>query len=203
MMSTFRLLARYAVATAILFMPLAIVAARVGEPAPAFSGVDTNGVTRRLSDLKGKYVVLEWHHPGCPYTKKHYDSGNMQKLQAEWTAKSVVWLTIVASPLTSEQANGAMRERKAKQTATWIDADSTLARAYQAKTSPQMFVIDPQGTLIYNGAIDDKPTTDIADVAGAHNYVAAALTESMAGRTVTTATTRPYGCAVKYVSAKS
>jgi peroxiredoxin len=187
-------------AITLLIVPVTVSAARVGEAAPAFSGIDTNGVSRRLSDFKGKWVVLEWHHPGCPYTKKHYESGNMQKLQGEWTGKGVVWLTVVASPMTPEAANTMMRAQKAKQTAIWIDADATLAKAYQAKTSPHMFVIDPQGTLIYNGAIDDKPTTDVADVPGAHNYVAAALAESQAGHAVVTPTSRPYGCAVKYVS---
>lgn len=152
-------------------------AARVGEPAPDFSNVDTNGKTQSLSALKGKWVVLEWHNPGCEFTQKHYNSGNMPRLQKEWTAKG------------------------GTQTAVLLDADAATARTYEAKTSPQMFVIDPKGVVVYNGAIDDKPTPDVEDVAGAKNYVGAALTEAMAGRPVTTPTSRPYGCAVSYPGA--
>jgi peroxiredoxin len=181
-------------------------AARVGEPAPDFSGTDSHGKAVRLADLKGKFVVLEWHNDGCPYVGKHYGSGNMQRLQREWTGKGVVWLTVISSAegqqgyVTADQANAYFKDKNAAQTAVLLDPRGTIGRMYDARTTPHMFVIDPKGTLIYNGAIDDKPTTDRADVAGATNYVSAALTEAMSGKPVTRSTSRPYGCSVKYGS---
>jgi peroxiredoxin len=174
--------------------------------APAFAGTDTNGKAVKLADLKGKFVVLEWHNQGCPYVQKHYGSGNMQQLQKEWTGKGVVWLTIISSApgqqgyVTAEQATAYFKEKKAAQTAVLLDPGGEIGRQYDAKTTPHMFVIDTQGELIYNGAIDDKPTTDLADVPTAKNFVSAALTEAMAGKPVTTATSRPYGCNVKYAT---
>jgi peroxiredoxin len=195
-------------AAAALVFTLSIVghAARVGEPAPAFRGTDTRGQVHALSDFKGKFVVLEWHNQGCPYVKKHYSSGNMQRLQKEWTGKGVVWLTVISSApgaqghVTAEQADAYVRERQAAPTAVILDASGEIGRAYDAKTTPHMIVIDPAGRLIYDGAIDDKPTTDVADVASAQNYVSAALAAAMAGRPVVTAATKPYGCSVKYAS---
>jgi peroxiredoxin len=175
--------------------------ARVGEPAPNFSNVDTNGRTHTLGELKGKWVVLEWHNPGCEFTQKHYNSGNMPRLQKEWTAKGVVWLTVASPSVRADRAMSLVNAKGGAQTAVLLDADAATAKAYEAKTSPQMFVIDPKGVVVYNGAIDDKPTPNVEDVAGAKNYVAAALTEAMAGRPVTTPTSRPYGCAVSYPGA--
>jgi peroxiredoxin len=182
-------------------------AARVGEPAPAFTGTDTNGTRHALADYKGKWVVLEWHNQGCPYVGKQYGSGNMQKTQKEWTSKGVVWLTVISSApgtqgyVTAPQADAYVRDKHASPTAVLLDPTGAIGRAYEAKTTPHMFVIDPHGVLVYNGAMDDKPTTDLEDVPGAKNYVSAALTEAMAGKPVTVATTRPYGCSVKYSSA--
>ena len=179
-------------------------AAKVGAPAPAFTATDTKGTVHRLADFKGKFVVLEWHNQGCPYVKKHYDSGNMQRLQKEWTAKGVVWLTVISSApgkqgyVTPAEADAYVKDKSAVPTAVLLDPTGVVGLAYDAKTSPHMFIIDPSGTLIYNGAIDDKPTTDLSDVPGAKNYVSQALGEAMAGKPVSLSTTRPYGCSVKY-----
>ncbi len=193
-----------AVAAAALILVLAAHAATVGAAAPTFSGKDSQGKTQSLAQYRGKYVVLEWTNRECPYTKKQYDSGNMQALQREWTAKGVVWLTVLSSAqgeqgyLDAAQENAQIEKVHAHPTAAILDPSGTIGREYGAKTTPHMFVIDPNGKLIYDGAIDDKPTTDTADVKGAKNYVSAALTEAMAGRTVEVASTRPYGCSVKY-----
>lgn len=179
-------------------------AARVGDRAPDFTATDSNGKTQKLSDYAGKFVVLEWTNRGCPYTQKQYNSGNMQRLQHEWTAKGVVWLTVVSSAqgkqgyVTAAEENAYVKQVNADPTAVILDPDGTLGHLYDAKTTPHMFVINPQGMLIYNGAIDDKPTTDVADVQGAKNYVSLALDEAMAGKAVSIATSRPYGCSVKY-----
>lgn len=193
-----------AVAVTALIIVLAAHAASVGSAAPTFTGKDSQGKTQALAQYRGKYVVLEWTNRECPYTKKQYDSGNMQALQREWTAKGVVWLTVLSSAqgeqgyLDADQENAQIEKVHAHPTAAILDPSGTIGRAYGAKTTPHMFVIDPSGKLIYDGAIDDKPTTDTADVKGAKNYVSAALTEAMAGRTVEVASTRPYGCSVKY-----
>jgi peroxiredoxin len=183
---------------------LAVAAAVVGEPAPAFTLADTNGRSHSLEDLRGKTVVLEWWNDECPFVGKHYGSGNMQRLQKEWTAKGVVWLTISSSApgrqgyVDGAQANAWMKEKGAAPTAVLLDHDGKVGRAYGAKTTPHMFVIDPKGTLVYAGGIDDKPSTDLADVATAKNLVSAALAEVTAGKRVTTAVSQPYGCSVKY-----
>lgn len=200
---------RTAALAALMLFALSIVgyAARVGEPAPDFTATDSHGRTVRLADFKGKFVVLEWHNDGCPYVGKHYGSGNMQRLQREWTGKDVVWLTVISSApgqqgyVTADEANAYFKDRHAAQTAILLDPKGTIGRLYDARTTPHMFVIDQQGTLVYNGAIDDRPTTDREDVPGATNYVVAALTEAMAGKPVTKPTSRPYGCNVKYGSA--
>jgi peroxiredoxin len=179
-------------------------AARVGEKAPAFAATDSNGVKHTLSEYSGKYVVLEWHNNGCPFVRKQYGSGNMQKLQKEWTARGVVWLTVISSApgkqgyVTAGEENAYVKQVDAAPTAVLLDPAGDLGRLYDAKTSPHMFVADPSGKLIYNGAIDDRPTPDPASVAGATNYVAQALAESMAGKPVSVPTSRPYGCSVKY-----
>lgn len=180
------------------------LAVRVGEPAPDFTSVDSNGKSQRLADYKGKYVVLEWHNQGCPYTKKHYESGNMQRLQKEWTAKGVVWLTVISSApgtqgfVTPSQENDYVKQMSAAPTAVLMDPSGTLGHLYAAKTTPHMYIIDPSGTLIYNGAIDDHPTSDPSDIKNSKNYVSAALGEALAGKPVTDSATRPYGCSVKY-----
>jgi AhpC/TSA family len=177
---------------------------KVGAPAPAFTATDSRGQTETLAQYRGKYVVLEWHNQGCPFTKKHYVSGNMQALQKEWTAKGVVWFTVISSApgaqgyMTSGEENEYLAKMHAAPTAVLMDADGKLGHLYNAKTTPQMIVIDPAGNLIYDGAIDDRPTPDPQDVKGANNYVTDALTEAMAGKPVATPFTRPYGCSVKY-----
>ena len=179
-------------------------AVKVGDPAPGFTAVDSNGKQQSLVEYKGKYVVLEWHNQGCPYTRKHYKSGNMQRLQKEWIAKGVVWLTVISSApgtqgfVTPTQENEYLKTMKADPTAVIMDPGGSLGHLYSAKTTPHMFVIDPKGTLIYNGAIDDHPTTDESDIASSKNYVSLALTEAMSGKPVTDPATRPYGCSVKY-----
>lgn len=180
------------------------LALKPGETAPDFQGTDSNGKTQSLSQYRGKYIVLEWTNQGCPYTKKHYDSGNMEALQREWTAKGVVWLSVVSSApgelgyVTPSQENDYMRRMKAAPTATILDPTGVIGRLYDAKTTPGMYIIDPQGKLIYEGAIDDKPTVELADIKTAKNYVSTALEESMAGKPVATPVTRSYGCSVKY-----
>lgn len=190
------------VLTAALVVP--VWAARVGEKAPDFKATDSNGVEHTLSEYAGKYVVLEWHNNGCPYVRKQYNSGNMQKLQKEWTARGVVWLTVISSApgkqgyVTADEENAYLKQMNAAPTAVLLDPSGKLGHLYDAKTSPHMFVIDPSGTLIYNGAIDDQPTPDPASVAGATNYVSQALAEALAGKSVSVPTSRPYGCSVKY-----
>jgi hypothetical protein len=179
-------------------------AAAPGLPAPDFAVADTNGKPVKLSDYRGKFVVLEWTNPECPFVRKHYDSQNMQGLQKEWGAKDVVWLTINSTNMShSEYKTPAemaswMRAEGAAPKATLIDGTSATARAYAAKNTPHMFVIDPMGKIIYDGAIDDKRSTNPADVKIANNYVRAALTEATAGKPVSIASTTPYGCTMKY-----
>jgi peroxiredoxin len=179
-------------------------APKVGAPAPAFTATDTQGHERSLSEFKGKMVVLEWHNQGCPYVKKHYSSGNMQKLQKEVTGQGAVWLTVISSApgkqgfVTPESEDAYLKEQKAAPTAVLLDPDGSVGRLYGAKTTPHMFLIDAKGTLVYAGAIDDKPSTDVSDVEGAKNYLLAAYDEAKAGKPVSVATTPPYGCSVKY-----
>jgi len=179
-------------------------AARLGEPAPDFTATDTNGEVHKLSEYQGKFVVLEWTNRGCPYTQKHYNSGNMQRLQREWTGRGVVWLTVISSApgkqgyVTASEENAYLKQANAAPTAVLLDPAGTLGHLYDAKTTPHIFVINPKGSLIYNGAIDDRPTTDVSDVNGAKNYVSLALEEASSGKPVGTPTSRPYGCSVKY-----
>jgi peroxiredoxin len=176
----------------------------VGSTAPDFSATDSNGKTHSLSDYKGKYVVLEWFNPECPFVKKHYGSGNMQKLQKDFTGKGVTWLTIDSSApgkegnLTPDRANQTIADWKAHSTALLLDADGKVGRAYGAKNTPHMFVINPDGKIIYEGAIDSKASPDPGDIPNSTNYVKVALDESMSGKPVTTPSSRPYGCSVKY-----
>ncbi len=176
----------------------------IGNTAPDFSATDSKGKTQSVSQYKGKYVVLEWFNPDCPFVKKHYGSGNMQKLQQEFTGKGVVWLSIDSSApgkegnLSADQANAKMADMKMHSTALVLDPDGKAGRTYGAKNTPHMFIINPEGKLIYAGAIDSKDTANPADIATATNYVKAALDESLAGKAVTTSSSRPYGCSVKY-----
>ncbi|MEN9207052.1 MAG: thioredoxin family protein [Gloeomargarita sp. GMQP_bins_120] len=187
---------------ATLTIPTA-AAVRVGQPAPDFTARTSTGQTVRLGDYRGRIVVLEWANHECPFVVKHYQSGNMQKLQQEAKAKGVVWLSIVSSApgqqgfVTAEQANAILKERKASPTAVLLDPEGTIGRLYGARTTPHMFVIDRAGILQYMGAIDDAPGLN-QDPTKANNYVRAALQQLMAGQKVTTPTTQPYGCSVKY-----
>jgi peroxiredoxin len=176
----------------------------VGSTAPDFSVSDSKGKTQSISQYKGKYVVLEWFNPDCPFVKKHYGGGNMQKLQQEFTSKGVVWLSVDSSApgkegnLTSEQAEKKMTEWKAHSTAFLLDQDGKAGQAYGAKNTPHMFVINPEGKIIYEGAIDSKASPNPADIPSSTNYVKTALDEALAGKPVSKANTKPYGCSVKY-----
>lgn len=179
-------------------------AAAAGTAAPDFTVADADGKAVKLSDYKGKFVVLEWTNPECPFVRKHYNSKNMQDLQKEWGAKDVVWLSVNSTHQSSDeyktgaQMKAWMAEKGAAQKAVLIDAKSDVGRAYAAKTTPHMFVIDPSGKILYDGAIDDRRTASVSDAKAANNYVRAALTEATAGKPVTVASTTPYGCSVKY-----
>jgi hypothetical protein len=183
---------------------LAISAVKVGQPAPDFTGTASIGKTYHLADYQGKFVVLEWHNNGCPYTQKHYKSGNMQNLQKQWTAKGVVWFTVISSAagkqgyVNANEENNYLAKMGAAPTAVLLDPNGTIGHLYDAKTTPQMIVINPQGVMIYDGAIDNRPTDDLKDIPGATNYVSLALEQSLAGKPVEIAATRPYGCSVKY-----
>ncbi len=177
---------------------------RPGQPAPDFKVKDANGVEHKLSAYKGKTVVMEWNNFECPYVHKHYSTGNMQALQAEATAKGVVWLVINSAPpgmgghLRGIEANKHLDDRKAKPTAYLVDDTSKVGKLFEAKNTPHMFVIDKDGRFAYMGAIDDKPTSNAADVKGARNYVREAVTALAEGKPVTLSSTRPYGCSMKY-----
>ncbi len=193
-----------AIAGALLIAPMLMSAPRIGEPAPDFSATASNGKTYRLSELRGKFVVLEWHNNGCPYTRKHYESGNMQRLQKEWTGKGVVWFTVISSApgtqgyMTADQENAYLSKMGATPTAALLDQNGDLGHLYDAKTTPHMIIINPQGVVIYDGAIDDHPTSDASDIPSSKNYVSMALQDAMSGKPVSVATSRPYGCSVKY-----
>jgi peroxiredoxin len=204
MVNLSRLAIAAAFTVALLPLPSPAQTARVGAPAPEFKATDSRGQTQTLAQYRGKYVVLEWHNQGCPYTRKHYVSGNMQSLQKEWTAKGVAWFTVISSApgqqgyVTPAEENAYLAKMHADPTAVLLDPQGKLGRLYDAKTTPQMIVIDPSGKLIYDGAIDNRPTPDVDDIRGADNYVSDALTAAMAGKPIPTAFTRPYGCSVKY-----
>ena len=176
----------------------------VGGAAPDFSLTDAKGKTHSLAQYKGKYVVLEWFNPECPFVKKHYGSGNMQKLQEEYTSKGVAWLTIDSNApgtegnLSADAASKVTTGWKTQQTALLLDPEGKAGRAYGAKNTPNMVVINPEGKIVYEGAIDSKATPNPADIPNSTNYVKVALDESLAGKPVTTSTTKPYGCSVKY-----
>jgi peroxiredoxin len=185
-------------------LPAIGMAQTPGAAAPAFTLADISGKPVQLADFRGKFVVLEWTNPECPFVRKHYSSGNMQALQKEWGAREVVWLSInstnAAHPefKTPAQMKGWLESQGAAPKAALIDGESATGRAYAARTTPHMFVVDPSGTVVYNGAIDDRRTSNPADAKLARNYVRAALTEATAGKPVSVASTSPYGCSVKY-----
>lgn len=191
---------------ALPFATTTVHAVTAGQPAPAFDVKDANGQTVKLSDFKGRYVVLEWTNPGCPFVAKHYGSQNMQSLQKAATARNVAWLSVSSTaPGQSDYlAPAALAARYktwgAAPTALLMDDSGTIGKAYGAKTTPHMYVIDPAGTVVYAGGIDDKRSTNPADVAGAKNFVKTALDESLAGKPVRDSSAPPYGCSVKYAS---
>ncbi len=176
----------------------------IGKPAPDFTATAVDGDSVTLSEYKGKIVVLEWNNPGCPFVHKHYDSGNMQKLQSYAVGKGVVWLTInsSASGKQGHMDNALAKDYidKEKLTATHyiLDPAGKIGKLYGAKTTPHMFVIDAKGNVAYMGAIDDNPTPDPAAVKDAKNYVRAAIDDLLAGKPVAVASTQSYGCSVKY-----
>lgn len=185
---------------------IALAEPRVGERAPDFVGVDSNGKTHKLSDLKGKTVILEWTNHDCPFVQKHYSTGNMQKLQKETTKGGVVWLSVISSApglqghVEPAKANMLTADRDAAPSAVILDPKGEIGQAYNARTTPHMFLIDAHGTLIYKGAIDDKPSANNADVPIARNYLRDALGAHAAGKPADPDSTRPYGCSVKYGS---
>jgi peroxiredoxin len=182
----------------------ALAAPQTGQPAPEFTLTDSNGKSHKLSDFKGKFVVLEWLNHGCPFVIKHYGSGNMQGLQKEYTGKDVVWLSIASSApgkqgnMSPEETNKTKEEKGSAASAVLLDADGTVGKLYDAKVTPELYVIDPEGVLIYMGAIDDVKSVDAADIAGAKNYVKQALDEAMAGKAISEPVTTAYGCGIKY-----
>ncbi len=191
-------------AAGILAAALAHASASVGQPAPEFKVKDTAGKEQSLAAYKGKFVVLEWVNPDCPFVRKHYDTSNMQSTQTAATAKGAVWLTVSSTATDAgdyrkpADLSAWLEEQGAKPTATLMDEDGKVGHAYGARTTPHMYVIDPQGKLVYAGAIDSKATARKDDVKSATNYVSAALDEAMAGKPVTKATSEPYGCSIKY-----
>lgn len=176
----------------------------VGQPAPAFSISDSQGRTVSLTDFKGRHVVLEWVNPGCPFVQKHYDSGNLPGTQQAARAQGVVWLTVSSTARSASdwrapaELEAWLKSRQAAHSATLIDEEGRLGRAYGARTTPQLYLIDPAGKLLYAGAIDSRPTANPADIATATNYVKQALVEALAGRPVSHPTSTPYGCSIKY-----
>ena len=191
---------------AVALMPALAFAASpdVGKPAPLFTAVDSNGKTWSLADLKGKIVVIETTNHDCPYVRKHYTAKNMQTQQREAAAKGVVWLTSASSAtgeegyVTAPQANELTKKRDAAPAAVLLDPQSKIARAYGATVTPHMYIIDASGILVYKGGIDSIPSSDIADIPKAKQYVRIGLGEVLAGKPVSDSSTRPYGCSLKY-----
>ena len=182
----------------------AIAGPSVGSQAPNFRLTDSNGTAVTLNQFKGKVVVLEWNNPGCPYVKKHYESGNMQKTQSAAKKDGVVWLSINSGAagkqghMNGAQAKAFVAAQKAQPTAYLLDPQGVAGKSYGAVTTPHMYIVDKAGKLVYAGGIDDKATASKDDIAGARNHVLAALGELKAGKAVSVATSRPYGCSVKY-----
>lgn len=203
MLRTFAASAPFILAAAIAAAPAA-AAPTLGQPAPAFKAVDADGKTRSLAEFAGKTVVLEWTNAGCPYVQKHYNAGNMQGVQKQAVKDGAVWLTLISSA-PGQQGHKSAAEAKAWKassqagsSAVLLDPTGAVGKAYDARTTPHMYVIDKSGKLVYMGGIDDKPSADPASLKGAKNYVTAALSDFKAGRAVAQPVTRPYGCSVKY-----
>jgi peroxiredoxin len=179
-------------------------AATVGKPAPDFTLTDINGKKVSLADFKGKNVVLEWNNPACPFVVKHYDTSNMQSTQKASVSGDTVWLTINSTNpkhqdfMANDKLAAYVKDKAAVPTSYLVDSDGKVGQAYQAKTTPHMYIIDTKGTLVYNGAIDDKRSAKKEDVAGATNYVTAAMKDLKAGKAIANASNTPYGCSVKY-----
>lgn len=184
----------------------AFAKANNGAPAPEFRALDSAGKERSLSEFKGRTIILEWTNHDCPYVRKHYGAGAMQALQKEATGAGIIWLSIISSGpgqqgfVSGAQADALTTQRKAAPTAVLLDPTGAVGKLYQAKTTPHMFIIDPQGILVFQGGIDDRPTANPADLAKANNYVRAALADMAAGRPVAIAASTPYGCSVKYAA---
>lgn len=191
-----------AAVSAFAFIAIA-TAATVGEPAPQFSLVDTDGQTRELSEFEGKIVVLEWTNYGCPYVKRHYNSGNMQAIQEANTGKEVVWLSICSSApgtqghMSVPEWKSAIQSKGVNASAVLIDETSKVARLYGAIVTPHMYVIDEAGILVYDGAIDNQASVR-GDISNAENYVTAAVDALLAGEPITKSKVKPYGCGIKY-----
>ncbi len=194
-----------AVAAIGMAMPLA-AAQKTGAIAQDFKLTDMYGKTVQLSSFRGKTVVMEWHNPGCPFVVKHYDSGNMQATQAAARKQGVVWLTINSGApgkqgyMKGPEAQKLAKDQGLKADHYLLDVNGLVGKAYAAKTTPHMYIIDGSGKLVYQGGIDDKPTANKADIKGARNHVTAALADLKAGKSVSVAQSRPYGCSVKYAS---
>ncbi|MEQ8349186.1 MAG: redoxin domain-containing protein [Sneathiellaceae bacterium] len=182
------------------------VAAEVGQAAPVFTGRTVDGQEVNLADLKGRTVVLEWTNHQCPYVEKHYGTGNMQALQKTATGKGVTWISVISSApglqghVSADKAKALTAERDAAPTEIVLDPEGTIGRMYGARTTPHMYVIDPDGVLVFAGGIDDKPSARWSTVENANNYVRMALGDLQAGRKVGTSVSQPYGCSVKYGS---
>ncbi|MEO5670643.1 MAG: thioredoxin family protein [Ramlibacter sp.] len=192
--------------SALAFAVSVQAAPSVGQSAPDFTLKDASGKTVKLSDYRGKHVVLEWTNPGCPYVKKHYNSGNMAATQKEALDKGVVWLAINSTEKSAfdymEPAKlvAWQQERKSHPSAVLMDEEGTAGKAYGARTTPHMYIVNPQGQLIYAGGIDSIPSSNADDIKRAVNYVRQGLNEALAGKTLSASTTRPYGCSIKYKS---
>ena len=175
-----------------------------GDAAPAFSLPGSDGKSHALADYAGKFVVLEWTNDGCPFVRKHYGSGNMQALQKDATAQGVIWLSMISSApgkeghVTAARAAQLTQERHASPTVVLLDEKGDTGRAYGAKTTPHLFIVDPKGKVIYAGGIDSIASADVEDLKSATPYVKVALGEALAGKPVSTPATRPYGCSIKY-----
>ena len=194
----------FALAAACMIAAPALAEVQIGKPAPGFRLADADGRVVSLAQFRGKTVVLEWSNPECPFVRKHYSSGNMQRTQAAAAANGVVWLTINSSAegqqghLTQAQAKALVAGQQSRRTAYLLDPAGSVGKGYGAKTTPHMYIVNPAGNLVYMGGIDDKPTPNPADIKDARNHVLAALGEIKAGKAVSVPTTRPYGCGVKY-----
>lgn len=177
-----------------------------GKPAPAFEAKDATGKVQKLSDYAGKWVVLEWFNKDCPYVQKHYGSGNMQSLQKTYSDKGVVWLSVNSSAKGKEgytepsEAVKVAKEEKSNALAVLLDPTGVVGKAYGAKTTPHMFVVDPKGMVVYAGAIDDNDSSDPSVIAKSKNFVAAALDQGMTGKKIEIASKKPYGCGTKYAN---